>query len=58
MVRKLSSREFPGGPVIRILCFHFMGSIFDQETRIPQAMQYSQKKEEEEKEKLCSSVCW
>ena len=59
MVRKLSSREFSGGPVVRIMCFHCMGSISGQETKIPQAMQCSQKKkEEEEKEKLSSSLYW
>jgi hypothetical protein len=36
-----------------------MGSISGQETKIPQAMQCSQKKkEEEEKEKLSSSLYW
>ena len=37
--------------MVRILCFHFMGSISDQETRIPQAMQCSQKKKKKKKKK-------
>ena len=38
-------REFPGGPVMRIWCFHCwgLGSIPGQGTEIPQEARYSQK---------------
>ena len=37
--------EFPGGPVVRTLCFHCRGtgSIPDLGTKIPHAAQYGQK---------------
>ena len=39
-------QEFPGSPVVRVQHFHFRGpeSIPDQGTKIPQPMQYNQKK--------------
>ena len=38
--------EFPGGPVVRTPCFHSqdMGSVLSGGTKIPQVMQYRQKK--------------
>ena len=38
--------EFPGFPVVRTMCFHCQGpsSVPGQGTKIPQAVQYSQKK--------------
>ena len=40
--RKMGSREFPGGPVIRTRCFHCQGPGFPgQGTKIPQAVRSS-----------------
>ena len=46
-------REFPGGPELRIWCFHFwgVGLIPGQGTKILQALQCCKKKKEEEEER-------
>ena len=46
-------REFPGGPELRIWCFHFWGTglIPGQGTKILQALQCCKKKKEEEEER-------
>ena len=43
--RKLRFKEFPGGQVVKTLCFHCkdMGLILGQEIKIPHAAQWSQK---------------
>ena len=43
---KQLSREFPGGPVVRIQCFHCrdLGSVPNWETEIPQTTQHSPNK--------------
>ena len=40
--------EFPGGPVVKTLCFHFRGLISGWGTKIPQAMWPKKKKVMEE----------
>ena len=37
-------REFPGGPVVRTLCFHCRGHGFDPWTKIPHAPWHGQEK--------------
>ena len=46
-----TGREFPGSPVIRILCYHChgLGSIRGQGIKIPQTVQYGQKKKKKKK---------
>ena len=48
-----TGREFPGSPVIRILCYHChgLGSIRGQGIKIPQTVQYGQKKKKKKKRK-------
>ena len=48
--------EFPGGPVVRTLCFHCWGpgSIPGQGTKIPQNVQRNQKRK---KKKDCGDGC-
>ena len=45
--------KFPGGPVVRTLCFHCWGLRFSpcQETKILQAVQHDQKKSYDENRK-------
>ena len=42
--KRLISREFPGGPVVRPLTAEGLGSILGQETKIPQAGSMDKKK--------------
>ena len=47
MLKKTANlREFPGGLLVRIWCFHGCG----QESKIPQVMQCKKKKKERKKE--------
>ena len=47
-LKRVNSREFPGGPVVSTQHFHCkgMGSISGWGTEIPHASQYSQENEE------------
>ena len=49
--KKYQYREFPGGPVVRTLCFHCWGpgSILGWGTKTLQAVQWGQKKKKERK---------
>ena len=40
---RINSRDFPGGPVVKSLCFHCSGLIPGRETRNPHVMQCGQK---------------
>ena len=42
--KRLISREFPGGPVVRPLTAEGLGSILGQETKIPKAGSMDKKK--------------
>ena len=48
---RMSSWEFPGGPVVRTQCFHCrgLGSASGWGTKIPQASQRGQKKKKKKK---------
>ena len=41
--RKKINRDFPGGPVVKTLCFQCQGHGFDPWLGIPHAMQHGQK---------------
>ena len=48
MLKKIANlREFPGGLLVRIWCFHGCG----QESKIPQVMQCSKKKKKKKEKK-------
>ena len=42
-VSELCTRDSPGGPVVKTLCLHHMGSVPGQGTKIPHAMQLGPK---------------
>ena len=42
-VSELCTRDSPGGPLVKTLCFHCMGSIPGQGTKIPHAVQLGPK---------------
>ena len=54
---KQLSREFPGGPVVRIQCFHCreLGSVPNWETEIPQTTQHSPNKIKKKKSSFQTS---